>query len=84
MTAGKYNLTDFLPPHRIHLPNFFGGLLPVVATVIASLFVHDLWFCRFSFFMIFLLALAGLCDVIANHYREKLTQSACHGPAMGS
>ncbi len=69
---------------RIYLPNFWRSLpWPILAMLAAQ--VDGSWEAWLGACgMVGLLAMCGLCDIMANHYRQKLLNQTCEDLAMAS
>ena len=60
---------------KIHLPNFIPSTIPVAAMVCIARWdvgSGDMLIAWLAIIMLGLLALTGLADIMANHYRGKL------------
>jgi hypothetical protein len=63
---------------RVHLPNFLPSTIPVLAMIFVGWWdkgTGDMVIAWFGIGMLVLLALTGVADIMANHYREKLTRN---------
>jgi uncharacterized membrane protein YcfT len=66
--------SEFVRCRRIHLPNFLlASILCGEMIAIARWSWCDMAIAWLTLIMLSVLALTGLADIMANHYREKLT-----------